>query len=189
MDILRTRPDCPYDTPKLQEFFNWTVRCSFYDLNLKEPMVIKYIVSLLTKFARTDNLYKIRDAQGQRLKTIVEMLLAAESSLSGDSEALREREIRKHIGDYSLFMAGIFKEYVERNALFGFYLEEGRKAYLSVFDFDRGDYKIGSAIFFELSRGFEFYAGALNYMRKRFFKERNPDNPFTDLSQQLSRLS
>ena len=37
------------------------------------------------------------------------------SFLSGDSEVLREREIRKHIGDYSLFMDGIFKEYVERN--------------------------------------------------------------------------
>lgn len=78
---------------------------------------------------------------------------------------------------------------MERNALFGFYLEQGRTAYLSVFDFDRGNYKIGSAIFFELSIGLEFYAGALNYMRNRFFKQRNPDDPSTDLSQPLSGLS
>lgn len=177
-------------TPNLKEFFYWTVRRSFYDLNLQERKLIDYIVCLLAEFARTDNLYRIKNAQGQRLETIVEMLLEATnmSSMPYDSEALREREIRKHIGDYSLFMTGIFKEYVEKHAFFDLYLDEGRKAYLFVFDFDQEHYIPGSSLFFELSRRFEFYAGAINYMKKTFFKERDPHDPFTDFSHQLTQL-
>lgn len=175
---------------RLERFFYWAVRRSFHDLSITNLGIINYIISLLTEFARTDNLYRIKNAQGQRIETIVEMLLEAKNSstVSSDKENLREREIRKHVGDYSLFMTGIFKEYVERHAFLDFYLEEGKRAYLFVFDFDREHYISGSTIFFELSRRFEFYAGALHYMKKTFFKERRPDDPFMDFSQQLSIL-
>jgi hypothetical protein len=165
---------------KLYRFFYWIVRRSFYDLNIKEPKITDYITTLLTEFARADNLYRIRNAQGEKLTTVVEMLLEATTSY-------REREIKKHIGDYSLFMTGIFREYVERQYFLRFYLEEGRKAYFSVFNFDRFGYVPGSYLFFELAKDFEFYSGALNYMKKTFFKESKAPDPFTEFSYQLSK--
>ncbi|HEC68479.1 MAG TPA: hypothetical protein ENI35_06730, partial [Candidatus Desulfofervidus auxilii] len=90
---------------KLYRFFQQAVRSSFYDLGITAPEITYYIAEVLTEFARTDSLYKIRDAQGEKLTTIVDMLLEA-------SISYREREIKKHIGDYTLFMSGIFREYV-----------------------------------------------------------------------------
>lgn len=165
---------------QLYKFFHWAVRRSFYDLGIKEPKVTGYITDLLTEFARAENLYKIRNAQGERLTTIVEMLLEATTSH-------REREIKKHIGDYTLFMTGIFREYVERQSFLRFYLEEGKKAYFSVFNFDRFGYMPGSYLFFDLAKDFEFYSAALDYMKKTFFKDYRSPDPFTDFSRQLSK--
>lgn len=166
---------------KLYRFFYRTVRCSFYDLKIKEPKITNYMAILLSEFARTDNLYRIRNVQGERLTTVVEMLLEANNPF------YREREIKKHIGDYTLFMTGIFREYIERQSFLKFYLDEGKRAYFSVFNFDRLSYMPGSYLFFELARNFEFYSGALNYMKRKFFKESTGSEPFTDFSYQLSK--
>ena len=159
---------------KLYRFFQQAVRSSFYDLGITAPEITYYIAEVLTEFARTDSLYKIRDAQGEKLTTIVDMLLEA-------SISYREREIKKHIGDYTLFMSGIFREYVERRGFLGFYLEEGRKAYFSVFDFNK------SFLFWELAKDFELYSGALDYMRKTFFKGLKGKDPFSDFAYQISK--
>lgn len=166
---------------KLYRFFYRTVRRSFYDLKIKEPKITNYMAILLSEFARTDNLYKIRNVQGERLTTVVEMLLEASSPF------YREREIKKHIGDYTLFMTGIFREYIERQSFLKFYLDEGKRAYFSVFNLDRFGYMPGSYLFFELAKDFEFYSGALNYMKRTFFKESTGPEPFTDFSYQLSK--
>ncbi|MDL1955707.1 MAG: hypothetical protein LWW95_01445 [Candidatus Desulfofervidus auxilii] len=164
----------------LYKFFYLAIKQSFFDLGIKEPEIADYIANLLAEFARTDNLYKIRNAQGEKLTTVVEMLIEANYSF-------REREIKKHIGDYTLFMTGIFREYVKNQSFFQFYLEEGKRAYFYVFNFDRLAYVPGSYLFFELSKNFEFYSGALDYMKKRFFKETKSNDPFLDFSYQLSR--
>jgi hypothetical protein len=82
-------------------------------LGIRNTEIADYIALLLANFARTENLYRIRDFRGRRLETGVEMLL--EANLSWYSEQWdREKEIRKHIGDYILFMVGIFREWVEK---------------------------------------------------------------------------
>jgi hypothetical protein len=44
-------------------------------------------------------------------------------------------------------------------------------------------------LFLELARRFEFYAGAIHYMRKAFFKEGRSVDPFTDFIGQLEILA
>ena len=41
----------------------------------------------------------------------------------------KERAVRRHIGDYTLFMTGLFREHVERLAVVDYYEAEGRRAY------------------------------------------------------------
>src|SRR2546429_2756962 len=75
----------------------------FEDVRLEEPRVTTYVASLLADFARTENLYRIRDAQGKRLEEVGEMLVESNPLLEAASFD-RERELRKHVGDYTLFM-------------------------------------------------------------------------------------
>lgn len=156
---------------KLREFFTWATRRSFWELDIKEVKISDYVAEVLTRFARTENLYPLKGKKGQRLETIVEMLLEAnEITLTGGS-LVREREIRKHVGDYALFMAGIFHQYVKRLSLMSWYLEEGARAYWSVSEIDQALLKPGASLFKELASRFELYVGALNYMRCLFFRD------------------
>jgi len=172
---------------RLNRFFDWLIRRSFQDLRIGEPAVAGYIADLLAEFARTDNLYKMRDLQGKRLETVVELLLEAKRREEVESELEREREIYQYTGDYILFMSGIFREYVERQAFLGFYLQEGERAYRTVFELNLMLDQPAS-LFLELARRFEFYSGAVYYMKKAFFRERVAQDPFVDFTGQLEVL-
>ncbi|MBW2039660.1 MAG: hypothetical protein JRI46_08705 [Deltaproteobacteria bacterium] len=156
-------------------------------MNIKDKRVTDYISSLLTNFARTENLYRIRDQRGRRLETVVEMLLEAHEVAHTGSGLLREREIRRQVGDYVLFMTGMFKEYTNRLSITSYYLQEGARAYWLVSELDQALYHPEAIIFRELSNRFEFYVGGLNYLRTLFFKDRG-DDPFEGFSKQLRRL-
>jgi len=117
---------------QLREFFDWAIRRSFWDLNVRERPVTEYITGVLVDFARTENLYKIRDREGRSLDTVVELLLEAQEALVVQSDVTRERAIKKHVGDYVLFMTGLFKEYTNRLGVTNYYVEAGAGAYQSV---------------------------------------------------------
>jgi len=75
--------------------------------------VIGYLTNVLTDFVHVDQLYKVRNAQGRRVEEVAEML--AEGDLLHRADTVdREREVHRHIGDYTLFMAGIFPEFLRR---------------------------------------------------------------------------
>ena len=172
---------------RLNEFFSWATRRTFWDLNFRDKKVTDYISTLLTDFARTENLYRIRNQKGRRLESVVEMLLEVQEIASTDAPLVREREIRKHLGDYVLFMTGIFKEYTDRLSLTSYYLDEGMRAYWSVSEIDHARYHPDAVLFRELANKFEFCVGGLNYLRTLFFREEGGD-PFERFCNQLRRL-
>jgi hypothetical protein len=63
---------------------------------------------MLAAFVRVDNLYRIRNAQGRRLADVGEMLIESNPLLMATSFD-REREVRKHVGDYTLLCRGCFR--------------------------------------------------------------------------------
>jgi len=172
---------------RLREFFDWATRRSFWDLNVRERPVTEYISGVLVDFARSENLYKIRTKDGRALDTVVELLAEAQEAFLVHSDVTRERAIKKHVGDYVLFMAGLFYEYTNRLGLTSYYVEEGARAYQSVGEIDLACLRPGSSLFLELSRRFELYVAGLNYLRSLFFKDKTGD-PFEDLSRGLSEL-
>jgi hypothetical protein len=172
---------------RLKEFFAWATRRSFWDLNFRDKRVTDYISSHLTDFARIENLYKLRNQEGKRLETIVEMLLEAQEAAHTAPDLVKEREIRRHVGDYVLFMTGLFREYTNRLSLTPYYLQEGMRAYWSVSEIDQARYHPDAVLFRELAAKFEFCVGGLNYLRTLFFTEES-DDPFAGFSDQLRRL-
>jgi hypothetical protein len=98
-----------HDHP-LRRFFNEIVHRRFEaDVRLPDPRLAAYVSRLLVDFTHVDNLYRIRDSRGRRLEDVGEMLLES-NPLLGANSFDREREVRKHVGDYVLFMTGLFPE-------------------------------------------------------------------------------
>ena len=63
-----------------------------------------------TEFCESDQLFKIHDSANRLLTDVGEMLLESDPIYGPAPSFDRERQVRKHIGDYALFFAGMFPE-------------------------------------------------------------------------------
>ena len=135
--------------------------------------VIGYLTNVLTDFVHVDQLYKVRNAQGRRVEEVAEML--AEGDLLHRADTVdREREVHRHIGDYTLFTAGIFPEFLRRlrtskilispDALLD-YVQVGKRSYQIVAEFTYGPYAESAPLFRKLSENFELCVYGLGYVR------------------------
>src|SRR5262249_60160139 len=108
-------------------------------------------------------------ARAARLETVGDTLLEVWRSwecAQPHFDPFRERDVRQHIGDFTLFMIGVFREHVERRSSTGFYVREGKRAYQVVADFERSALKADARLFAALADRFERYASALQYMKR-----------------------
>jgi hypothetical protein len=98
----------------LESFFRQAVRASFVDkLGLDDAEIIEYISHMLCEFSEPDNLYRLKDATGHRVETVAEMLRAADPVYGTASSFDEERSVRKYIGDYAMFVAGMHLDVME----------------------------------------------------------------------------
>ena len=112
----------------LPAFFTQVTRRSFGDLSIEDPPVARYLIELLTRFARTEALSAVQRAASRRLGPVAESLLAIGRAWEVDAADFNPSEepaLRRHIGDYTLFMTGIFRDHVERLAVTAYYEREG----------------------------------------------------------------
>jgi hypothetical protein len=181
MRIERTSPE------RLKPFFLQLIRRSFDQLNMGDNQIADYVATLLADFSHSDKWLMLRDAQGHKLHSVVEMLVSA---LGPDSESrvTGERAVRKYVGDYTLFMSGLFRTFVQKRGFLEFYLQEGKRSYQAVSELDVSLYRPGFLLFEELSRGFETYAGALDYMCKCFFTAAPGANTFAGTFKQFEAV-
>jgi hypothetical protein len=138
---------------------------------LDDPQISDYIGDLLVNFTHVENLYRLRNSKGRRLEDVAEMLIASNPLLEGRSFEY-EREVRKHIGDYTLFLTGLFPEYVARLNRKPFrmdslidYLKAGKESYRVVAAFDQFEYRDVAPLFRKLSEKFELCVYRLNLIK------------------------
>ena len=170
---------------KLKGFFLNVVRQSFWQLGINDAMVANYVADVLTEFARTDNLYRIRGQRGRKVDSVVEMLAERADEPADQDAILTERSRRKYVGDYALFMSGIFRNYITRQGCLSYYIEEGSRSYWTVSELDVSLYRTGFILFQELSKKFEYYSGALDYTRKAYFAADPGEDPFAGFLRQI----
>ena len=152
-------------------------------LGYEDPDVIGYLTDLLTDFTHVDNVYKIRSVSGDRVEEVAEMLLEGDL-LHRAASVEREREVHKHVGDYTLFMAGIFPEairrlrarraLVSRDALID-YVTTGKRAYHIVAEFTSGEYGDAAPLYRKLSEQFELCVFGLGHVRSDLDRLRRPE--------------
>ena len=161
-------PEKSVSPPDLRAFFARLVLPGFAELGIADRAVSDYVIDLLARFARTDQLYRIRDARGQQIETIAEMLveLARQHEPERRWSFDRAVEIHRHIGDYALFSSGLFRAWVEWQGLGDYYCEQGRAAYAAAAEMAQLSYGEEARLLRALGEGFEHLAGALDYVRK-----------------------
>lgn len=157
----------------LGNFFEELIDRSFKQrLGLVDAEIISYVSDLLTQFNRTEILYRIRNAQGKPLEDVGEMLLESNPLFEAPSFD-REREVRKHIGDFTLFFAGLFPEAVNRWRLrrqrldsVVDYVRAGKESYYIVSEFNQFEYRSMAAFFKKMSDHFETCVFGLNLVKQ-----------------------
>src|SRR5438270_4888937 len=146
---------------------------------LNDLAVATYIAGLLVDLCHIENLYRIRDSKGKRLEDVGEMLIASNPLLEGRS-FIYEREVRKHIGDYTLFLAGLFPEYLARinrqkRRLDSFidYLKAGKESYGVVASFDQFEFRDEAPLFRRLADRFELCVFGLNLVKQDLARQQD----------------
>jgi len=131
---------------------------SFEQVGMPDRELKIYVTGVLIDFVHVGNLYRVRDAQGRRLEYLFELQLESEQG-----DAAHARETQKHLGDYALFMVGMFPEHLQRRRRAvspAYYVAQGKTAYATVSAMD--GLRPSAALFRKLAEHFETCVQALN---------------------------
>jgi hypothetical protein len=147
----------------LQLFFEQAVRNSYEGkLGLHDPDLTTYVAHLLCEFSQSDKLYKMRDPDGHPVEQLEAMLVAADP-VNGTAPSFdAERAFRKYIGDYSLFVGGMYPEAAvpgrgrrgEHPSLPEL-IRAGKESYFIVSQFNLFEYEQEAPLFARLADSFE----------------------------------
>ncbi len=170
-----------------REAASWAFRHGqFPEPRARDERLRRYLSEdLLTRFLHVDQLYRLRDAGGRPLADVAEMLISGEAS--GGPEELRALTVQRHIGDYTLFITGLFPESLERirrdwtrkdsvMVQLGdlvvpfrdpgeYYEEAGRRAYWRASEIGREAGLSEAEVFEMLSEFFRVYVQLMNLIR------------------------
>jgi len=165
----------------LQQFFNHIVERNYEDAGIRQPEVHAYVATLLTEFCEVENLYKIKNADGRPLADMGEMLLESDPIYGPAPSFDRERQVRKHIGDYSLFFSGMFPESINHHRLRKYRLEglldfvkAGKESYYIVSKFEHFEYAKVAPLFRRMSQEFERLVYGLNQVKNDLQEMQHP---------------
>lgn len=173
----------------LRQLFRRLVQAKFnLALEPTDPRVIQYLSDLLTDFVHMDNIYRLRDVSGRQVQQVAEMMVEGDVRLNASS-FMREREVHRHIGDFTLFWTGVFPEAIppmrlpwKRDHLID-YVAQGKKSYYIASTFDYGELAEEARLFRQLSELFEFCVYGLSLVRQEW--ERMGDPAYQSVSENL----
>ena len=166
----------------LRELFSELVEQHFdHQIGLRDSDVKQYVTDLLTEFCDARQLLKIQNANQRPLDDVGEMLMESDPIFGPAPSFERERQVRKHIGDYTLFYTGMFPESINRfrlrrNRLESFvdFVKAGKESYFVVSKFDQFEYEKVAPMFAKLAREFESCVFGLNQVKGELEEMQHP---------------
>ena len=158
--------------PLQQLFVELVGRHYAEEIGIRDPQIVNYVAHLLGEFCEAEQLFKIRNAAEQPLTDVGEMLAESNPVFGPAPSFDRERQVRKHIGDYTLFFTGMFPESINnfrlrRNRLENFidWMKAGKESYYIVSKFEFFEYAKVAPLFGRLAENFEACVHGLNLVR------------------------
>ena len=176
MPIAREHP--------LRQMFDDLIRRRFFgDAQVYDSDIAQYVSGVVTEFAHIDGLYRVRNARGERVTGVAEMLIESNPLLDAPSFD-REREVRKHVGDFTLFFTGLFPEAVAKLPTlrplsadkFVDYMKAGKESYNVVAAFNLCEYADEAPLFRRMADRFEECVFGLNLVKRDLQKQQS--SPF-----------
>lgn len=170
------------DSHPLQELFVELVgRHYAEEIGIRDPQIVGYVARLLSEFCSVEELHKIRNGVGKPLTDVGEMLLESDPVYGLAPSFDRERQVRKHIGDYTLFFTGMFPESINhfrlrRNRTESFidWMKAGKESYYIVSKFEDFEYTKVAPLFARLSNQFEQCVYGLNMVKNDLQEMQHP---------------
>jgi hypothetical protein len=164
----------------LQRFFSGLSEHVFQSqLGVVDPALTDYLSDLLIRFVRWEAVYKVRNLSGRPVKYIGDMLAEADARL-GEAR----REVHQHVGDFTLFWAGVYPESLRgrRGAAaadqYGDYCVHGKRAYLIASSIEVDDDATPSNDVLErLGHQFEMCAYGLREIRREWERAEEEQGP------------
>jgi hypothetical protein len=151
------------------------------EIGVRDPEIIGYVAHLLAEFCDAEQLCKIRNSAGKPLNDVGEMLLESDPVFGPAPSFDRERQVRKHIGDYTLFFAGMFPESINHYRLrrqrlenFVEWMKAGKESYYIVSKFEYFEYAKVAPLFAQLSNKFEECVFGLNRVKNELAVMQHP---------------
>ena len=164
----------------LRRLFRTLTERSFLErLGWPDWGIVGYVSDLLTNCVHAEQFYPLQETTGRRLVNLTEMLQEAEVCAQC-SPPERERDVHRHIGDYTLVMMGLFPEGVHggRTLVIGRpdalldYVKVGKRAYRMAAEtteestVDPAARRSLASLFRQLSAKFEVCVLGLGYVRQ-----------------------
>ena len=170
------------ESHSLQGLFTELVHHHFdRDIGLRDSEVQDYIANVLTEFCEVEQMCKLRNANERPLDDVGEMLLEADPIYGPAPSFDRERQVRKHIGDYTLFLSGMFPESINHYRLrrqrlenFVDFIKAGKESYFIVSKFDQFEYARLAPLFGKLAHEFESCVYGLNLVKSDLDEMQHP---------------
>ena len=162
----------------LESFFLHEVSTIFDGrLGLNDAELTGYVSRVLCHFSEEDNLFQHRGLIGHSMEQLVGMMRASDPVYGTAPSFDAERAMRKYVGDYCLFVAGMVPEVIEadqdartRRPTLGELIRAGKDSYYVVSQFNVFEYRREAPLFARLSDQFERYVLGLALVREELGK-------------------
>ena len=160
------------DEDSLRRMFCAYIEQTFQvELGIADPPLTDYLTDMLLRFVRSDLIYRVRNPRGRRLEQVTGMLQEAAAR-----EAEPQREVYRHIGDFTLFWSGLYPEALPRlqsptspDSLLD-YRQQGKRSYYLASMYQSDPYREESHVLRRLSEEFDLCSVGLRQVRKEWEK-------------------
>jgi hypothetical protein len=171
----------PEAEPLEQFFLDLVGRRYAEEIGIRDPRIVNYVASLLAEFCDAKQLFKVVNATGKPMNDVGEMLMESNPVYGPAPSFDRERQVRKHIGDYTLFFTGMFPESINHFRLrhtrlesFVDWMKAGKESYYIVSKFEYFEYAKVAPLFATLSQNFEQCVYGLNMVKNDLREMQHP---------------
>jgi len=151
-------------------YFYILVRQTLQEFHIAEREVADYLANLLAEFGKSGRAYRVDGHATKEYRYLVDLM---QDLLEADSA--QAFYVRSHLGNYALFLTGIFPSYVYHRAKyhppapdFGYYESVGSSNYKQASQHvEAGRYRLSETLEF-LGRRFKQVRQALNHMTENY---------------------
>jgi hypothetical protein len=177
-DSLLESPDLPEAllavrtilVPSPALFFYVMVRHALHTAEVEDRELADYLAAMLLEFGRRERAYQVDWNDDQRHRYVLDILADLELS-----QGARRFKVMVHLGNYALWLAGIFPDYIAARQLrsggpdLSYYDTLGRRGFELASDHALADHYNLETVFRSAAERYPEVRGALNDISERVF--------------------